>query len=44
MEPTTNHGRFMQALVAGFATPPMTKGERQGLFLTLLVLVFFALL
>ena len=44
MEPNTNHGIFMQALVRGLATPSMTKGERQGMVLTALVLVFIALL
>lgn len=44
MEPNTNHGIFMQALVRGLATPSMTKGEKQGMLLTALVVVFVALL
>ena len=39
-----NHGAFCQALVRGLATPDMTKGERQGSLLVVLVFVFFSLL
>ena len=44
MDQHSNHGAFVNALVRGLATPEMTKGERQGSVLVVLLIVFFSLL